>query len=136
MTYVTVAHASLLLYFEHQVPMHVWQTWSCDKLETSWVPQQTLDALNLEGEKTMADRTANWKAQASTLLDVRPDLEQGGEPFVRIMEAATDVKSGGTLVIIAPFEPVPLYDVLGARGFLHETEKVAADEWIVQFTRG
>ena len=70
-TYVTVAHAYLLLYFEHQVPMHVWQTWSCDKLETSWVPQQTLDALNLEGEKTMADRTANWKAQASTLLDVR-----------------------------------------------------------------
>ena len=83
----------------------------------------------------MADRTANWKARASTLLDVRLDLEQGGEPFVRIMEAATDVKSGGTLVIIATFEPVPLYDVLGARGFLHETEKVAADEWIVQFTR-
>jgi uncharacterized protein (DUF2249 family) len=51
------------------------------------------------------------------------------------MEAASDVKSGGTLVIIAPFEPVPLYDVLGARGFSHETEKVAADEWIVQFTR-
>jgi len=70
-TYVTVAYPCLLLYFEHQVPMHEWQTWSCEKLETSWVPQQTLDALNLEGEKTMADRTANWKAQASTLLDVR-----------------------------------------------------------------
>ena len=82
----------------------------------------------------MADRVANWKAQASTLLDVRPELEQGGEPFVRIMEAASAVKSGGTLVIIAPFEPVPLYDVLGARGFSHATEKVAADEWIVQFT--
>ncbi len=83
----------------------------------------------------MADRAANWKTQASTLLDVRPELEQGGEPFVRIMEAATEVKSGGTLVIIAPFEPVPLYDVLGVRGFSHATEKVSANEWIVQFTR-
>lgn len=66
---------------------------------------------------------------------MRPDLEQGGEPFVRIMEAAEAIKPGGTLVIIAPFEPVPLYEVLGARGFVHETEKVAADEWVVRFKR-
>ncbi len=83
----------------------------------------------------MAERAVSWKAQANTVLDVRPELEQGGEPFVRIMEAASAIKPGGTLVIIAPFEPVPLYDVLGARGFSHETEKVAADEWMVQFTR-
>ncbi len=83
----------------------------------------------------MAERAASWKVQANTVLDVRPELEQGGEPFVRIMEAASAIKPGETLVIIAPFEPVPLYDVLGARGFSHETEKVAADEWMVQFTR-
>lgn len=83
----------------------------------------------------MAERAVSWKAQANTVLDVRPELEQGGEPFVGIMEAASAIKPGGTLVIIAPFEPVPLYDVLGARGFTHETEKVAADEWMVQFTR-
>ncbi len=83
----------------------------------------------------MAERAVSWKVQANTVLDVRPELEQGGEPFVRIMEAASAIIPGGTLVIIAPFEPVPLYDVLGARGFSHETEKVAADEWMVQFTR-
>ena len=83
----------------------------------------------------MAERAVSWKAQANTVLDVRPELEQGGEPFVRIMEAASAIMPGGTLVIIAPFEPVPLYDVLGARGFSHETEKLAADEWIIQFTR-
>lgn len=77
----------------------------------------------------------HWKAQANMLLDVRPELEQGGEPFVRIMEAAAGIEPGGTLVIIAPFEPVPLYEVLGARGFSHETERVAVDEWVVQFTR-
>jgi uncharacterized protein (DUF2249 family) len=83
----------------------------------------------------MAEQAASVKTQAHTVLDVRPELEQGGEPFVSIMEAASAITPGGTLVIIAPFEPVPLYDVLGARGFSHETKNVAADEWIVQFTR-
>jgi hypothetical protein len=36
-------------------------------------------------------------------------------------------------VIIAPFEPVPLYDVLAMRGFTHETVMVAANEWVVRF---
>jgi uncharacterized protein (DUF2249 family) len=82
----------------------------------------------------MGERAESWKTHASTLLDVRPELEQGGEPFVRIMEAAAAIKPGGTLVIIAPFEPIPLYDVLGARGFVHETERVVSDEWVVQFS--
>lgn len=84
----------------------------------------------------MREQAVMWKAKASTLLDVRPELEQGGEPFVRIMEAALAIKPGGTLVIVAPFEPVPLYAVLGAQGFVHETEKVATDEWVVCFSRG
>lgn len=83
----------------------------------------------------MSERATNWKAQANALLDVRPELEQGGEPFVRIMEAASAIKPGGTLAIVAPFEPVPLYAVLEAQGFAHETEKVAADEWVVCFSR-
>lgn len=83
----------------------------------------------------METQTEIWRAQASTVLDVRPELEQGGEPFVRIMEAAVGVKPGRTLVIIAPFEPVPLYAVLAGRGFSHATKKIATDEWVVQFTR-
>ncbi len=83
----------------------------------------------------MEEQTANVQAQATTVLDVRPELEQGGEPFVSIMEAASALTPGATLVIIAPFEPVPLYDVLGVRGISHETKQVAPDEWSVQFTR-
>lgn len=81
----------------------------------------------------MAEQTVTWKAE--TILDVRPELESGGEPFVRIMEAAASIKPGGTLVIIAPFEPVPLYDILGARGFSHNITRVANDEWVVRFPR-
>jgi len=83
----------------------------------------------------MTQQAEFWKASAMTVLDVRPELAQGGEPFVRIMEAASTIQPGSSLVIIAPFEPVPLYDVLGERGFAHATEKVASDEWIVQFSR-
>lgn len=83
----------------------------------------------------MGERTRIWKAQASTFLDVRSELEQGGEPFVSIMNAASAIKPGGTLVIVLPFEPILLYDVLGARGFVNQKEKITADEWIVCFSR-
>ena len=52
-----------------------------------------------------------------------------------IMEAAHAIEPGGMLLLIAPFEPVPLYDVLGTQGFTHETKKVATDEWRVEFSR-
>ncbi len=32
----------------------------------------------------MTEQVDNWKTQATVVLDVRPELEQGGEPFVRI----------------------------------------------------
>lgn len=72
---------------------------------------------------------------SSTTLDVRPILARGDEPFVEIMEAAEKIKSGENLTLIAPFEPVPLYGVLGERGFTHETTQVAPDKWVIQFTR-
>lgn len=70
------------------------------------------------------------------LLDVRPELARGDEPFARIMQAAASVKEDEALVIIAPFEPVPLYGVLGAQGFTHETRQVRPGEWVVRFVRG
>ena len=69
------------------------------------------------------------------VLDVRPDLERDEEPFARIMAAAARVPAGQSFVVIAPFEPAPLYGVLGAQGFTYQTECVAPDEWIVRFTR-
>lgn len=82
----------------------------------------------------MSSSATSWRQSATTILDVRPELEQGGEPFVRIMECASALTPGQTLVLIAPFEPIPLYGVLDGRGFTHETERIAADEWVVRFT--
>lgn len=53
-------------------------------------------------------------------LDVR---EIDGEPFGDIMSNLTELPEGGTLRLLADFEPVPLYDVLEQRGFTYETEE-------------
>lgn len=67
------------------------------------------------------------------ILDVRPDLNQGQDPFAKIMQAVGQLSTGQELLLIAPFEPVPLYDVLGQRGFAHATENAAPNEWRVTF---
>ncbi len=64
-------------------------------------------------------------------LDVREDLRRGNEPFSRIMAAVAALVPGQVLVLRAPFEPAPLYRVLGQRGFAHWTESRAADDWSV-----
>jgi uncharacterized protein (DUF2249 family) len=71
----------------------------------------------------------------SVTLDVRPVLAAGDEPLMMIMDAAARIPPGGALEIIAPFEPVPLYAVLGGRGFRHRTEVRGPDEYAVRFTR-
>lgn len=69
------------------------------------------------------------------ILDVRPVLAAGGEPFDAIMSAAATLPQDGVLQVIAPFEPVPLYGVLGAQGFDFRTERRAAAEYVVRFSR-
>jgi uncharacterized protein (DUF2249 family) len=69
-------------------------------------------------------------------VDVRPDLREGREPFARIMAAVRDLAGDEVLVLRAPFEPIPLYDVLGRRGFAHWTERHDAADWAVWFYRG
>jgi len=68
-------------------------------------------------------------------LDVREDIRAGREPFQRIMTTVKALAPDEALVLRAPFEPVPLYAVLGAAGFRHWTERLASDDWRVWFHR-
>ena len=68
-------------------------------------------------------------------LDVRDDIRQGREPFARIMAAVKALGPDHVLVLRAPFEPLPLYGVLGKRGLAHWTEPHAPDDWSVWFYR-
>lgn len=57
---------------------------------------------------------------ADRTLDVR---EIDGPPFDDIMAALESLEAGERLRLIAPFEPKPLYEVLEARGFTHESDQ-------------
>lgn len=72
--------------------------------------------------------------QASYELDVRPILRSGGEPFSAIMQAVNGLGSGQALRLLATFEPVPLYGVLGKKGFDHAAREIGGGDWEVLFT--
>lgn len=67
-------------------------------------------------------------------LDVRPILRGGGEPFGAIMEAVAALAPGQCLRLTAPFKPVPLFQVLGARGFEPSAREIGGGDWEVIFT--
>lgn len=71
----------------------------------------------------------------TTTLDVREDIRAGREPFSKIMAAVAGLAAQENLLIIAPFEPAPLFQVLAKQGFTHESKQTPAGDWQVLFTR-
>jgi uncharacterized protein (DUF2249 family) len=71
----------------------------------------------------------------TVVVDVRADIKSGGSPCSRILDSAEQLGEGDTLQLIAPFEPTPLYDVLGREGFVHESRELGNGDWEVRFTR-
>lgn len=71
----------------------------------------------------------------SVELDVRDDLRNGREPFSRIITAVAALHDGEVLHLRATFEPVPLFALLDKRGFAHDAEQHAPDDWSAWFYR-
>ena len=68
-------------------------------------------------------------------IDARPIIAAGDEPFDLIMETVAALDDGEELIIMAPFEPVPLEGVLGSQGFSYEVLELGAGDWQVTFRR-
>ena len=68
-------------------------------------------------------------------LDVREDIRRGREPLAGILAAVKALAADQALELRVPFEPTPLYDVLGRRGFAHWAERRGPDDWSVIFYR-
>jgi uncharacterized protein (DUF2249 family) len=83
------------------------------------------------GVETAAGQGASSRTGAERRLDTR---EIDGEPFGEIMGALEALPPGETLRLVNSFEPEPLYEVLERRGFTHETEQVAEEEWHVSIS--
>lgn len=66
-------------------------------------------------------------------LDVRGLLARGVEPFPRIRERVNSLKTGEGLIVIAPFLPSPLIELLRSEGFVSKVERGEGASWVVYF---
>ena len=72
----------------------------------------------------------NWRE-----LDVRPLLESGHDPLKQIMGVVNGLANGEGLVLLAPFDPLPLKKVLGNKGFDSFTQTGNDSLFTVRFYR-
>ena len=68
-------------------------------------------------------------------LDVRADIARGQEPFSKIMQTVQRLKSDEALLLVAPFEPAPLFGVMARQGFSHQSRISGTNDWEVLFQR-
>ncbi|MHB1510874.1 MAG: DUF2249 domain-containing protein [Acidimicrobiales bacterium] len=66
-------------------------------------------------------------------IDARPLIAAGDEPFDTIMAAVAALGDDEDLVVLAPFEPVPLEGVLGSQGYSYVAVEIAPGDWKVTF---
>lgn len=68
-------------------------------------------------------------------IDARPIIAAGAEPFDAIMASVATLDENEDLVVLAPFEPVPLEGVLSSQGFTYEAVDLGGGDWQVTFRR-
>lgn len=73
-------------------------------------------------------------AAEEVVLDVRPIISSGSDPLKTILQTVRGLREGQALHLINSFEPIPLYSVLGDKGFQHFTRNVMG-VWHVWFFR-
>ena len=57
----------------------------------------------------------NVKVDNLVKVDVREDIRERRDPFAKIMRVVADLQAGQRLLLVAPFKPVPLLEVITAR---------------------
>jgi hypothetical protein len=69
-------------------------------------------------------------------LDVCPLLARGEEPFTAIRTAVDSLGSAEGLLVVAPFLPAPLVEMLRSEGFETQVEPTSRGRWVVRVWRG
>ena len=86
-------------------------------------------------DEQMVKKHQARKGPEPFILDVRPIFERGGTPCTAIDDAVAQLKPRQSLVMLVPFEPVPLYTKLANEGFSHTSEELEDGTWRVEFQR-
>jgi uncharacterized protein (DUF2249 family) len=74
-------------------------------------------------------------ANNDVTLDARVEIAQGRQPCGKILQIISSLKPHQGLRLLAPFEPVPLYERLANQGFGHEARELPGGDWEVRFAR-
>lgn len=69
-------------------------------------------------------------------VDVRQTIQSGQDPFSLIMRAVSQLSERDSLLLLAPFEPEPLYEVMALRGFDYTATPRANGDWEILFSPG
>lgn len=97
---------------------------------------QFADPGYVPGAKMARPEPRQFRATEPVVLDVRPIFARGETPCEAIDAAVANVVPGQSLVLLVPFEPVPLYAKLRAQGFTSQTEQLDDGTWRIEFLRG
>lgn len=76
-----------------------------------------------------------YRRKPDRLVDATAILLQGREPFPDIMDAVAVLRSSQVLAVRAPFEPLPLIEILRQHGMGVHSEQGADGQWDVRFLR-
>ena len=68
-------------------------------------------------------------------FDVRSILKRGAEPLPEILHRVQALKPDEGIIVLAPFLPSPLIELLGSQGFSSKVERGERASWIVYFWR-
>lgn len=82
-----------------------------------------------------AAATVSEGALDPLVLDTRPIFARGQTPCGAIDAAVDRLAPGQALVLLVPFEPVPLYGKLGRQGFTHQASPLSDGTWRVEFRK-
>ncbi|MBS0631400.1 MAG: DUF2249 domain-containing protein [Verrucomicrobia bacterium] len=69
------------------------------------------------------------------VLDIRPMLARGHEPFALIRAEVDKLAPSRGLTVVAPFLPAPLIELLKGEGFESSLERRTDGAWAVNFWR-
>lgn len=77
----------------------------------------------MESNETLPAPLLAAGIRAEKLLDVRPVLEAGGDPFSLILKTVRALDETQALHLVVGFEPIPLYQVMEGMGRTAHTEQ-------------
>ena len=68
-------------------------------------------------------------------LDVRAAIARNEEPFPAIRAKVDALRPGDGLIVVAPFLPSPLIELLTSEGFASKVERGKGSEWLIYLWR-